>query len=75
MRGGINIPDAYKMKWRQIGPGRVQLRLLIAIMHGNAYMCESYVKSNDNVDKRYMARMKIRIRDIALGQYQKRGIL
>jgi len=72
---GNTIQYGFKMKWRQVGSGRVQLRLLVALFPGQAFLCESYVKSNELLDKRYMAKMKIRIRDISLGSYTTRGLL
>jgi hypothetical protein len=74
-RSGNTIQHGFKMKWRQIGSGNVQLRLLVALLNGKAYMCESYVKTNDNLDKRMMAKMKNRIRDITKGTFQQRGLL
>lgn len=72
---GNTIQDGHKMKWRQIGSGHVQLRLLVALLQGKAFLCESYVKNSALVDKRYMAKMKIRIRDISKGTFTIRGFL
>lgn len=69
------ISSAYKMKWRQIGPGRVQLRLLIFVHQEQILLCRAYVKSNENVDKREAARLKIHIKDILHGNYVTRGKL
>lgn len=40
------INDGYKMKWHQVGSGRVQLRLPVAIIK-QPFLCEAYVKSNE----------------------------
>lgn len=69
------ITHGFKMKWHNLGPGRVQLRLAVAVYAGDAYLCQAYVKSSDKVDKREMAKFKHRIRLISLGQYTQRGTL
>lgn len=69
------IQDGFKMKWRNLGPGRVQLRLAVAMHAGSAFLCHAYVKSSDSVDKREMAKLKDRIRNISLGNYTTRGTL
>lgn len=69
------LKDGYKMKWHNIGSGKVQLRLAVAILNGVAYLCRAYVKTNENVDRREMARFKIHIQDISTGHYFYRGQL
>jgi len=34
------IAHGFKMKWHQVGPGRVQLRLPVALVR-DAYLCEA----------------------------------
>ena len=63
------------MKWRNIGPGRVQLRVSVAILQGRAFLCEAYVKDSDAKDKRECAKLKRRINQIASGQYRYRGTI
>ena len=41
---GIEIPNGYKMKWHNMGNGRNQLRLTVAIMNERAYLCHAYLK-------------------------------
>jgi hypothetical protein len=80
---GKPIQNGFKMKWHNFGIGQVQLRLLIAIsesdLHGKkatrAHLCQSYVKDNVSKDRREMAKLKNRIRDINLGTYYYRGLL
>jgi hypothetical protein len=80
---GKPIQYGFKMKWHNFGTGRVQLRLLVAILESDlngvkavrAHLCQSYVKDNESKDKREMAKLKNRIRDIALGTYYYRGLL
>lgn len=74
-RGGNNIPDGFKMKWHNIGSGRVQLRLSVAILGNAAYLCCAYVKSSDSKDKREAAKLKDHIQDIYFGRHQVRGVL
>lgn len=46
-KGGNVIQDGFKMKWRQVGPGRVQLRLMVAVTQApadprrRAYLCQA----------------------------------
>lgn len=68
------IPDGYKMKWHQVGSGKVQLRLPVAIIN-QPYICEAYVKSNDKIDKRMMARFKTHLKLIRQGKFVKLGVL
>lgn len=72
---GKTIQHGHKMKWHNIGSGRVQLRLAIVIFGGNSFLCQGYVKSSDFVDKKEMAKLKNRIRDISTGHYTYRGSL
>jgi len=63
------------MKWHQLGPGRVQLRLPVMAGQRQAFLCEAYVKANDAVEKRKMARFKTHMNLIAVGKYIYRGQL
>ncbi len=72
-RGGIHVVGGYKMKWHNIGAGSVQLRLSVAILSNNAYLCRAYVKTSDAQDKREAAKLKDHIQDIRSGRYQLRG--
>ncbi|MGV3527191.1 MAG: hypothetical protein ACO1RX_23445 [Candidatus Sericytochromatia bacterium] len=74
-RGGNNIVNGYKMKWHNMGPGRVQLRLSVAILKSRAYLCRAYAKSSDAKDKREAAKLKDHIQDIHFGRHQERGFL
>ncbi len=70
------------MKWHNLGPGKVQLRLCVVILESDlegkikqrAFLCTSYVK-DDKTDKREMARLKIKIQKIEDGTYKYRGKL
>jgi len=42
--GNKNIQHGWKMKWRQIGNGKVQLRLLVVLHQQQAFLCNAYVK-------------------------------
>lgn len=74
-KGGTVIQYGFKMKWHNIGNGKVQLRLATVIYSGSAYLCQGYVKENEMKDKREMAKLKNRINDIANGTYKYRGLL
>src|SRR4051794_17043890 len=48
---GKPIQYGFKMKWHNIGSGRIQLRLATVILGGKSFLCQGYVKSSDFVDK------------------------
>lgn len=70
-----NDASCFKMKWHNIGPGRVQLRVGVVLHGGDALICEGYVKSSPNADKRYTRRLRVHAELIRRGQYQKLGEL
>ena len=74
-KSGQIIHQGYKMKWHNIGPGRIQLRLLVVITNDVAYLCNAYVKDNENTDFREMAKLKTRIQLIKEGRFIFRGRL
>lgn len=69
------IPQGFKMKWHNIGHGRVQLRLFVVIAHSRAYLCNAYVKENENLDFREMFKLKTKIQLINEGRVVSRGRL
>lgn len=77
--GNAVLHGGYKMKWHNIGPGSVQLRL--PVMTGDragtpaAFLCEAYVKANSKVDQRKLARFKTHMNLIAAGTYTYRGTI
>lgn len=74
-RSGLIIPDGFKMKWHQIGNGRVQLRLTVGILGGEYFLCEAYVKKDDKLDKRKLSKFKVYLDLIRQGRYIIRGKL
>lgn len=72
---GVIIPSGYKMKWHQVGDGRVQLRLTAGILGNECFLCEAYVKKNDKVDIRKQAKFKGYLELIRQGSYIIRGKL
>lgn len=74
MNGKV-IPDGCKMKWRQIGDGRVQLRLTVAFLNGDWFLCEAYVKKDDKTDRRKLAKFKGYLELIRQGRCTIRGRL
>ena len=66
--------DGYKMKWHQIGNGKVQLRLPVGILD-SAYLCEAYVKENPTQEARRLARFKTHLQLIRMGRLAERGKL
>lgn len=74
-KGGANVLHGFKLKWKQIGSGRVQLRVGVAILAGEAYLCRGYVKNSDAIDKMEIARLKIHINRIVNANFKKIGKL
>lgn len=73
-RSGNKIQDGYKMKWHQVGNGKVQLRLTVG-MFSDAFLCEAYVKENPGAEKRQMARFKVYLQKIRNNEYLENGRL
>ena len=73
--GTTHLKNGFKMKWHQVGPGKVQLRLCVMAGSGTVFLCEGYVKSSDAVDRRKQARFKTHMNLIAQGRYIHRGKL
>lgn len=73
-QSGNNIEDGYKMKWHQIGSGKIQLRLTVGIFR-DAFLCEAYVKENQKLEKRMMARFKVYLQKIRYNEYIENGRL
>ena len=71
---GQKIQDGFKMKWDQLGNGKVELRLPVAII-GNAILCEAYVKTGSKEELRMLARFKTHVQFIRKGVITERGIL
>ncbi len=71
---GELISKGYKMKWHQIGHGKVQLRLPIALLK-HAFLCEAYVKENEKQEKRKLAVFKTHLQLIQQGRYSECGVL
>jgi hypothetical protein len=79
---GRKIKFGHKMKWHNLGPGKVQLRLCVVILESTiekiqlqrAFVCNSYIKT-EKTDVREMARLKIKIQKIEDGTFVYRGKL
>ncbi len=74
-KNGEMIPNGFKMKWHQVGNGKVQLRLTVGMFGDECFLCEAYVKKDDKVDKRKLAKFKGYIELIRQGRYMIRGKL
>ncbi len=72
-KSGRAISGGFKMKWHNLGPGRVQLRLAVTFLSGDALLCQAYVKDSAAKDKREAAKLKAHINQIAQGNYTVRG--
>ena len=72
--GGRVIESGFKMKWHQVGSGKVQLRLPIALTEA-AFLCEGYLKSNDKVDRRKLAKFKTHLHLIQECKYKACGVI
>lgn len=74
-KNGLIIENGFKLKWHNMGHGRVQLRCLVVIWNETAFLCDSYIKTSDSLDKRRCSRLKSKIFDICQGHYYHRGFL
>ena len=72
---GQNVANGYKMKWDSIGPGKVELRLMVAILGSNAFLCQAYVKTKASQDYRESLNLKRYVNLICQGRYVHRGYL
>lgn len=68
------IQDGFKMKWHNLGNGKIQLRSPIG-MFAEAILCEAYVKSNAKEEQRKIARFKTHLELIRRGQFTECGRL
>jgi hypothetical protein len=71
---GNIISCGFKMKWHQIGNGKVQLRLPV-VLNQEAFLCEAYVKRNAKFEKRKLAIFKTHAQLILQNRYKKCGVL
>jgi hypothetical protein len=69
------LPGGFKMKWHNIGPGKVQLRLPVMQGGQEVFLCESYVKENASQEERRLAKFKSHMNLVAQGRYVRRGTL
>jgi hypothetical protein len=74
-QGSGVIDGGYKMKWHQVGPGQVDLRLAVTPLQGQVLLCECYEKRSVRYERRKLARFKTQINLIAAGRYAHRGTL
>ncbi len=75
LKGQTRILHGFKMKWHQIGSGKVQLRLPIMQYNHQSFLCEAYVKHNHKVDARKLAKFKVHIQLIMQGNYKHCGVI
>lgn len=68
------IPDGFKMKWHQVGNGKVQLRLPVGILI-EALLCACYVKKTTKQEKRKLEVFRTHLELIRRGQYTECGRL
>lgn len=73
-RSGNKIPYGFKMKWHNVGSGKVQMRLPVGIF-SEAMLCEAYVKGNSKEEQRKLARFKTHLELIQRGQFTECGRL
>jgi hypothetical protein len=55
------------MKWGKIGPGKIELRVMVAIVGGVAYVCEGYAKTSQSFEQRKLFRFMSHIGNIKKG--------
>lgn len=74
-RKGSAVKDGWKMKWHNFGNGNAQLRLCVALVGDDAYLCHAYVKTSGPQDKRMAGSLKDKIGLIRTGRHDERGEL
>ena len=57
-KGAGVVRNGFKMKWHNFGHGQVNLRLCVAILDGEAFLCQGYVKNTEFDDRRQVAKFK-----------------
>lgn len=72
---GSKVSDGFKMKWHQIGAGKVQMRLPVGLLFAEFYLCEAYIKTDPKKEKRMMAKFKTHLELIRRGQFTECGRL
>ena len=72
---GKQIRNGFKMKWHQVGNGLVQLRLPVALVNDQAYLCAAYVKENKKQEARQLAKFKTQLDLIQLQRFTECGRL
>lgn len=72
---GRDVRDGFKMKWRGRGAGGIQLRLNIALLDGDAWLCDAYSKTDPRLDHRMGIRLIDRIQAIRDGDVAAKGEL
>lgn len=70
-----DVAKGYKMKWHNVGPGNVQLRLPVLLHDDEAFLCEAYVKKGPKQEKRRLRKFKVRASLIRQNRYKRRGVL
>lgn len=70
----VRIPNGFKMKWHQMGNGKVQIRLPVGLF-ADTFLCEAYVKENPKQEARRLARFKTHLQLIRQDRYTERGRL
>lgn len=74
-QGSNVIRGGHKMKWHQLGPQQVELRLLVTPLPGQVLLCECYDKPSPLHERRKLARLKTHMNLITAGRYSHRGKL
>lgn len=71
---GVPIRGAFKMKWHNLGPNSIQLRLQVGFIK-DAFLLAAYVKKGPKMEARQAAKLKTRLELIKSGQYIECGRL
>lgn len=70
---GADVESGFKMKWHNLGPGKIQLRLCVAIIGDEAWLCHAYSKTDPRLDHRNGVKLVDRIQSIRDGHAVIRG--
>jgi hypothetical protein len=73
--GNKTVPKGFKMKWHNMGNGKVQIRLCVTWFKGRIFLCQAYEKDSKATDQREIAKFLGRVQMIHQNRHIERGVL
>lgn len=69
------VRDGFKLKWHNLGPGQIQLRLGVALLGSTAWLCGAWNKTSRPMDHLASARLAKQIEEIRAHRAITRGFI